>query len=67
MQKSGIKRIFVTLSCILVLGCMLLLLAACSGGSSTPSSSPGGGGGQHQLPGYYIGVFSHEIQAWWQH
>jgi hypothetical protein len=55
MQKSSIKRIIATLSCILILGSMLFL-AAC-GGSSKPASP---GGGQNQSPGYYlIGAFSH--------
>ncbi|WP_201365694.1 hypothetical protein [Dictyobacter formicarum] len=64
MRKSDIKRVFTTLSCILILGSMLFL-AAC-GGSSTPSSP---GGSPHQKPGgyYLIGAFSHDIQAWWQH
>lgn len=64
MQKSSIKRIFATISCVLILGSALMLLAACSGGS-TPSSP---GGGQNQSPGYYlIGAFHSEIQTWWHH
>lgn len=64
MRKSGRKRIFATLSCILIFGSMLVFLAAC-GGSSTPASP---GGGQKQQPGYYlIGAFHHEIQIWWHY
>ncbi len=63
MRNSGIKRILVTLSCLLIFGGMLLFLAACGGGST-----PGSPGPQSTPPGYnLIGVFSHEIQTWWQH
>ena len=59
MRKSGIKRIVVTLSCMLIFGSMLLFLAACSG-YSTPASPGDPGTPQSAPPGYYlIGAFSH--------
>lgn len=65
MWKNSRKRVFAILFCFLILGSMLVFLTAC-GGSSTPASP---GGGQSPTPGgyYLIGVFNHEIQAWWHH
>ena len=69
MQKSGIKRVFVTLVCLVIFGSMLLLSAASGGFLANASpSSPGGSPTQppgYSSPGYsFSGAFSHEIQAW---
>ena len=68
MQKSGIKRVFVTFVCLVIFGSMLLLSAA-SGGFLTHASPSSPGGSPTQPPGYsgysLNGSFSHEIQAWW--
>ena len=71
MQKSGIKRVFVTLVCLLIFGSMLLLSAATGGflANASPSSPSSPGGSPTQPPGYsgysLSGAFSHEIQVWY--
>ena len=70
MHKSGIKRVFVTLVCLVIFGSMLLLSAA-FGGFLTHASPSSPGGSPTQPPGYssgysLSGAFSHEIQAWYQ-
>ena len=73
MQKSGIKRVFVTLVCLVIFGSMLLLSAATGGflAHASPSSPSSPGGSPTQPPGYspgysFSGALSHEIQAWYQ-
>ena len=69
MHKSGIKRVFVTLVCILIFGSMLLLSAASGGflAHASPSSPSSPGGSPTQPPGYSLsGAFSHKIQVSYQ-